>query len=332
LKLTGVEVFMLGLLLSLLIDTLLGEPPLKLHPVVWVGRLTSRLKNVLNRGSRRRLKGVLLALTVIAVFMLPAVFFSVTLQSSLNPMLQALLLGLALKPTFALKSMKLHVKPVAIALENGDLEEAKRRVSLTVRRNTSRLSEGYVASAAVETVAEGLVDGFTSTLFLYTLLGLPGAVFHRLVSTLDSMVGYKDPEHIDIGWFSARLDTLINYVPARLTSLLMVVAAWLLRLNWRGAMEAVAVNRRKTTSLNAGWPISAMAGALNVKLEKVGYYTVNERRDLPKAAHIYEALRMMYVTATLFTLLIVLPLLLTVELFEAFLTVELIGLRWTWYG
>jgi len=308
------ETAVLGLLVALAVDALVGEPSLKLHPVVWVGALTSRLKLVLNRGSRRsrRLKGVVLALTVTTAFTLPA-FILAGLQGLLNPLLYALLLGLALKPTFALKSMELHVKPIALALESGNLEEARRRVSLIVRRNTLKLGEGHVASAAVETVAEGLVDGFTSTLFLYALLGLSGAVFQRVVNTLDSMVGYKDLEHADIGWFSAKLDTALNYVPARLTALLMVAVAMLMRRGWREAMRALMANRGKTESLNSGWPISAAAGVLNVKLEKVGYYAINEGLKLPEAVHVHEALRLMYVTAALFLLLVVLPLLLAVQ-------------------
>lgn len=312
----GVEALLLGLFVALAVDALAGEPPLRLHPVVWVGKLASRLKRALNKGSPtgRRLKGLFTALALILTFTLPAALFTLTIGERLNPVLFALVLGLALKPTFALKSMQLHVEPVALALENGDLEEARRRVSLTVRRDASRLGEGHVASAAVETIAEGLVDGFASTLFFYALFGLPGAVFHRVVNTLDSMLGYKDPEHLDIGWFSAKLDTLVNYIPARLTALLIVAAAMLLRRDWKGAIKVLIVDRRKTESLNAGWPISAVAGALGVRLEKINHYLINEERSLPVAAHIREALRITRATAVLFLLFVVLPLLLTAGL------------------
>jgi adenosylcobinamide-phosphate synthase len=140
------------------------------------------------------------------------------------------------------------------------------------------------------------------------LFGVPGAVAFRVINTLDSMVGYRDSLHVNIGWFSAKMDTLANYVPARLTGILMIVAAALLGEDWRNSWKILQRDRKNTASPNAGWTISAMAGALNVQLEKQGSYTIGDNNNL-SPLHITKALHIMLLTAALFAVTIVVPLL-----------------------
>jgi adenosylcobinamide-phosphate synthase len=138
------------------------------------------------------------------------------------------------------------------------------------------------------------------------LFGVPDAFAFRVINTLDSTVGYKDPEHINIGWFSATLDTIANCIPARLTSILMVVAAALLRENWRESWRILQRDKMKTNSLNAGWTTSAKAGALGVQLEKSEHYALGDKGDI-SPAHIRRALRIMGLTAVLFGVVVVFP-------------------------
>ena len=140
------------------------------------------------------------------------------------------------------------------------------------------------------------------------MFNVPGAVAFRSVNTLDSMVGYKDLDHINIGWFSAKMDTIANYLPARLTAILMMMAALLLRENWRESWRILQRDRKNTASVNAGWTISAMAGALNIQLEKPSFYKIGDNTDL-SPIHITKALRIMMLTAILFGVSIILPLL-----------------------
>jgi adenosylcobinamide-phosphate synthase len=173
-----------------------------------------------------------------------------------------------------------------------------------------------VISAAVESIAEGTVDGITSAIFYFALFGVPGAIAFRAINTLDSMVGYKDFEHVNIGWFSAKMDTIANYIPARLTAFLMIIAAWMLQKNWKKAWRTLKNDKGKTESLNAGWPMATMAGALNVRLEKPDFYMLgDEGSNDPMPNHIHQALQIMKLTTILFGMLIVPPLLILVVAF-----------------
>ena len=188
------------------------------------------------------------------------------------------------------------------------MAEARKWLPYIVRRDPNTLNEKQITSAAVESIAESTTDGITAPFFFFALFGVPGAFAYRVVNTLDSMVGYKDMENKNIGWFSANLDTITNYIPARLTAYLMVAAAFLLRENWRESWRILQRDKGKTASINAGWTISAMAGALNTQLEKQGHYTLGDDHGITPE-HIDRALRVMTVTAILFGAVVILPIL-----------------------
>jgi len=299
------------LLIALLIDFVFGEVPDRVHPTVWMGKVISFLKPRIRDANPldEKLNGILLALFVMALFAVPAyaiLFFTRQLLGWLPYIVVAAVL---LKMTFAAKCMSQYTLPIAKALEKGDVDKAKGLLHYIVRRDPATLSERHVISAAVESIAESTTDGVTSPLFYFALFGVPGAFAYRVVNTLDSMVGYKDDVHVNIGWFSANLDTIANYVPTRLTAFLMVVAAMLLRENWRESYRIMKRDRRNMSSVNAGWTIAAMAGALGTQLEKPGYYKLGDGEDL-SPMHIRRALRMMNFTVVLFSVVIVFPILL----------------------
>ena len=301
---------LLILSLAFLIDLVFGEVPDRIHPTLWMGKVTAYFKSKLkNENSRvEKINGVLLCLLLIVLFVVPVYFMLFWVHEFFGWLPYIVASAIVLQTTFAIKCMKQYTLPVADSVEKGDYDRARQLLPFIVRRNPTELTKRHIISAAVETIAEGTTDGITSPFFYFALFGVPGAVAFRVVNTLDSMVGYKDLDHINIGWFSAKMDTIANYIPSRLTAILMMLSALLLRENWRKSWRILQRDRKNTASHNAGWTISTMAGALNIQLEKPGFYKIGDNNDL-SPTHIIKALRIMVLTATLFGVSIILPLL-----------------------
>lgn len=300
---------LLILSLAFLIDLVFGEVPDRIHPTLWMGKVTAYFKSKLkNENSRvEKINGVLLCLLLIVLFVIPVYFMLFWVHEFFGWLPYIVASAIVLQTTFAIKCMKQYTLPVADSVEKGDYDRARQLLPFIVRRNPTELTKRHIISAAVETIAEGTTDGITSPFFYFALFGVPGAVAFRVVNTLDSMVGYKDQDHINIGWFSAKMDTIANYIPSRLTAILMMLSALLLRENWRKSWRILQRDRKNTASHNAGWTISTMAGALNIQLEKPGFYKIGDNNDL-SPTHIIKALRIMVLTATLFGVSIILPL------------------------
>jgi adenosylcobinamide-phosphate synthase len=299
------------LLIALLIDAIFGEAPDRAHPTVWMGKVISFLKPRIRNANpaNEKIYGVLLALFVMALFAVPACLILFWVRQFLGWLPYIIVAAILLKMTFAVKCMSKYTLPIADAIEKGDVDEAKSLLHYIVRRDPATLNERHVISAAVESIAESTTDGVTSPIFFFALLGVPGAFAYRVINTLDSMVGYRDETHLNIGWFSANLDTAANYVPTRLTALLMAVSAMLVGENWRSSWRIINRDRKNMSSVNAGWTIAAMAGALETQLEKPGSYKLGDG-DALSPSHIRRALRMMNVTVVLFSVVVVVPILL----------------------
>lgn len=300
-------------LLAFLIDLLLGEYPDRIHPTIGIGKIISYLKPKLKNPNPKieKVNGVLLAITVMLIAALPVFVLLFWLRQSfgLYGQISYIIVGAILfKATFAVTGMGQYTKPIAAALKKNDLVEARRWLPYIVRRDPNALNERQIISAAVESIAESTTDGITAPFFFFAIFGVPGAFAYRVINTLDSMVGYKNEENRNIGWFSAKLDTITNYIPARLTAYLMVAASFLLRENWRESWRILQRDKHKTASPNAGYTISAMAGALDTQLEKQGYYTLGDDNGITPN-HINRALQVMTLTAALFGLVVVLPVL-----------------------
>lgn len=300
------------LALALLIDAVFGEVPDRFHPTVWMGNVTAYVKPRIRNANPRveKANGVLLCVGVAALFAVPAFVIVFLTRLWLGPIPYIVVSAALLKFTFALKCMRMYTLPIAEALEQGDIEDAKRWLHFIVRRDPATLDQRLVISAAVESIAESTTDGVTSPLFFFALFGVPGAFAFRVVNTLDSMVGYRDAANVNIGWFSAKVDTVLNYVPARLTGALMVLATLLLGERWRDSWRIMLRDRRNMVSINAGWTIGAMAGALGAQLEKPGVYKLGDEGGLTPP-NIRRALRIMASTVILFSLAVVIPILLS---------------------
>jgi adenosylcobinamide-phosphate synthase len=300
-------------LLAFFIDAVLGEYPDKIHPTIGIGKIIVYLKPKARSANPRveKANGVLLAVIVMLVVSLPVFLLLFWLRQSFGfyGQIAYIIVGAILfKATFAVNGMGQYTRPIAAALKNKDLAEARKWLPFIVRRDPTTLSERQIISAAVESIAESTTDGITAPFFFFALFGVPGAFAYRVINTLDSMVGYKNVENKNIGWFSAKLDTITNYIPARLTAYFMVAAAFLLRENSRESWRILQRDKAKTASINAGWTISAMAGALDTQLEKQGYYTLGDDHGI-SPEHIDRALKVMELTAILFGLGVILPVL-----------------------
>lgn len=260
------------ILLALLLDLFWGEPHSSIHPVVLMGKLIDFLKPHLIK-YRNRSSGFFLTFLLMSLFVIPT--FLILQLAQLNIIIYIILSALILFTTFAIRGLLNSANQVKEEL-NTDINQARKSVSYLVSRDTSQLSETELISATVESLTENITDSVVSPLFYAFFLGVVGGVAYRVINTLDAMVGYKNEEYEYVGWFPARLDDLANYLPARLTGLLMVLAAAFMGLNWRRAYHIMIRDARKTPSPNSGYPMAAAAGALGIRLEKKGVYVLGE--------------------------------------------------------
>ncbi|RCS25364.1 cobalamin biosynthesis protein [Phyllobacterium salinisoli] len=309
------EIKLLVLFLALVADRLLGDPErlwrMVPHPVTLFGKAISFIDDRYNdarlTAAERRRNGALAM-----IFLLLAVFIAGLLLSGLLRHMSwfGALVEIALVAVFlAQKSLADHVSRVAVALRDEGLEGGRRAVSMIVGRDPQSLDQAGVSRAAIESLAENSSDGVVAPVFWYLLLGLPGIFAYKLLNTADSMIGHLNPRYRDFGRFAARLDDAANWIPARLTGGLAVLAAWL-HLGHAAGMRSFGVMMRDARlhrSPNAGWPETAYAGALDVALAGPRIYAgdiVNEpmingggKRDLG-AVDIEAALRLFWLSMT----------------------------------
>ena len=293
-----------------MIDAVFGEYPDRIHPTIGIGKMILYLRPRLRNPNPKveKANGVFMATAIMLIVGIPVFVLLFWLRLTFGSIPYIIVGAILFKATFAIKGMGHYTKPIATALKKNDIVAARKWLPFIVRRDPNTLNERQIISAAVESIAESTTDGITAPFFFFAIFGVPGAFAYRVVNTLDSMVGYKNVENKNIGWFSANLDTIANYVPARLTAYLMVAASFFLRENWRGSWRIMQRDKRKTVSINAGWTISAMAGALDTQLEKQGCYALGDDHGI-SPEHINRALRVMELTALLFGLIVILPLL-----------------------
>ena len=255
------QLFILSLLIGWLLDLLLGDPAWLPHPVVGFGKMISFGEKRLNKGSHRMLKGALMTIFLIG-FVLTLTWLICLPLTSYLLLLTSILIFYCLAGTTLVR----EVREVFRAVDRS-LEEGRKQVARIVGRDTSELSAQEIRTAALETLAENLSDGVVAPLFWLALGGVPAMMAYKMVNTLDSMIGYRTERYKDFGCWAARIDDIANFIPARLTALLMVLAAGkpqLLAFVWR--------NGRRHASPNSGYPEAALAGALNCRFGGPHYY------------------------------------------------------------
>lgn len=279
---------------ALALDLLVGEPPNLVHPVVWMGRLQRALRRrAPERPAAAFAWGTLMAISGPLLFGGGAWLLLRLLHGS--PLCDALRLLIAiylLKSAFALRALGRAAAGVARALSTHDLAGARDALKSLVSRDTRALDEPRLAAAAIESVAENASDSLVAPLFFYVLLGVPGALAYRAANTLDALIGY----HGETEWLgkpAARLDDLLNLVPARLTAALVVIAAAFASASPAGALRIWLRDAAVTESPNAGRPMAAMAGALGVELEKIGHYRLGAGQSPPTGRDIDRSVAIM---------------------------------------
>lgn len=270
-----------ALLVALIADALLGDPPNAWHPVVWMGRWMKHGEHYAPGGTTQRL-------VYGAAWLAGGVGLAGMLAAGLPK--NTLLQGLAASTLLAYRGLDRAVGEVQAALARDDLEEARRLLGWhLVSRPTAELRADEVAAAAIESLAENLSDSVVAPLLAYLLAGLPGIAIYRLANTADAMWGYRNERYEQLGKATARLDDLFNLGPARLTAVVLALAAQITNNRGAAAWQIARRDAHTTASPNAGWPMATMAGALDTVLAKRGHYTLGNGARVPDVAMIAEA-------------------------------------------
>jgi adenosylcobinamide-phosphate synthase len=308
--------FIIILLISILLDLILGDPNNKMHPVSWLGKYINyfvpKLKNEKNKKYEKK-NGVIFTTVTIA-------FFTVIIQLSLvylfniTWILMMVLSIFILYSVIAIKGMEKHINAITTALQNNDIENARTSLSMIVSRNTKNLDEQHILSGTIESIADSLVDGILSPIFYFSLFGPTGAFIFRVINTFDSMIGYKESYFENIGWIAAKADTYVNYIPSRIAAVLMIFAAFINNADWKNAITIFRKERNYTISLNSGNPISVMAGALRVRVEKIDHYIIGEPFEKISIEKCKIAINIMKTTIIIFCIIIASPLIIILGL------------------
>jgi len=261
---------------ALALDLLLGEPPLLIHPVVWMGKFISwwAKAGLARRPAIQFAWGTAMTLLSLGLFAVPT-FYLLYYVKFWNHVVFLILGAMLFKTTFSLKELRRAAIKIRQLLDENKLAEARFWLRALVKRNARDLDEPLVVSAAAESVAENLCDSLVAPVFYFLILGIPGAVAYRVSNTLDAMIGLHG-KYEYLGKFAARLDDVLNWIPARLSAIMIVLAALVCRKNARRAWLTMLRDHALTASPNAGWPMSAAAGALEVRFTKIGHYALGD--------------------------------------------------------
>jgi len=267
---------------ALIMDMIFGDPQNVWHPIRAIGALIEFLEKKLRlnlsiateRDADKRKKlvaGILLVISVIFISV-GTVFLILLLAHMIHPYVRIIVETIICYQMLAMKSLKTESMKVYKALKSDDVEQARYAVSMIVGRDTDNLTEEGITKAAVETVAENTSDGVIAPMLYIFILGAYGAVFYKAVNTLDSMVGYTNDKYIFFGRAAAKLDDVMNYIPARISALLMIMATFLVRQDTKNAVKIYLRDRRNHASPNSAHTESVCAGALSIQLAGDAYY------------------------------------------------------------
>jgi len=298
-------------LAALAIDTLIGDPRTRWHPVVIIGNLIAyleaRLLNITKTTRAKILAGFVLVILVLAISYI-SVWLITSVLSHINPVAAFICNAVLLSFTISPRSLAEAGREIKSYLQAEDLTQARIKVSWIVGRDTEKLDTAEVSRATIETVAENIVDGIISPLFYFFIGGVPLAFLYRAVNTLDSMVGYKNEKYFHFGMPAARVDDIFNYIPARITGILILIASFLLKMDTSSAFKAIIRDASNHPSPNSGIAEAGVAGALGIRLGGQNYYGgvssfrayMGEPVNKMEPAHIEYTIKIMYVATIIF--------------------------------
>ena len=299
---------------AILLDFKFGDPKNRYHPTAWIGSLIAKLtpitKNdheILEKFGGMFVVGITSVVVILLLFVLDVGMSLITVDF-VSLIVSVIIGGVLLKTTIAIRGMEKHAISVLESIDGENLDVARTHLSMIVKRNTKNLDKNHIFSGVLESISENTVDGITGPLFYYALLGLPGAFVYRVVNTADSMIGYKTDIFKNIGWFAVTCDSVLNYIPSRLTGLIMIISAAILQNNWRESYKIMIRDGKNTESPNAGYPMAALAGALETKFEKINHYKLGDGEIILTKDHVYSAISIMKLTSVLFFGIVTIPL------------------------
>ena len=307
---------LLTLVLSLLVDLIYGELPTKIHPVVIIGKFISFFKNIFIK-YKNRLSGFFTTLfTVICCCILLVI---IMLVCSINDNLFFVVFSLFLSSTFSINMLISTAKDIENDLRY-DINKARQSVSYLVSRDTDELTESFIVSATIESMTENITDSYIAPIFYFTLGSIIFIVFnindfiilllipfiYRISNTLDAMLGYTTDELIDIGFFPAKLDDFLNYIPSRISGVLVIISAYLLGYNGKNAYIIMKRDARKCPSPNSGYTMAPTAGALDIQLVKKDTYILGDDTYEINVLDISKAIKLTSLTIALFTVIVLL--------------------------
>lgn len=299
------------ILLAFILDLIIGDPHWLLHPVRLIGRLIELLENNFRKTKiPLKISGIFLVLSVV-LFTSGLSFVLVKSAYMVNYYLGMMVSVVIVYFAIAPKNLYNESMRIYNFLREGDLESARKSLSMLVGRDTDKLSENEVIRASVETIAENGVDAVISPLFYALIGGVPLAIVYRAINTMDSMVGYKNKRYIDFGWAAARLDDAVNYIPARLSAILIPLSSLIYGKDWLSSFRIVFRDGKKNPSPNSGIPEAAVAGALGIQLGGLNYYGgvpsdkpfIGDCGSELSIGHIKEANILMFISSILFILI-----------------------------
>ncbi|MGD8458482.1 MAG: adenosylcobinamide-phosphate synthase CbiB [Anaerolineales bacterium] len=296
-----------ALIVAVCIDVVFGDPPNALHPTAWMGsfiRLLSKHTPKDKRAGVQFLYGSVIVALGLSLTGIIGVGLARAIEGTGLPW-EILLMGAVFKTTFTIRGLMKASQEISQALDVKDLVEARRLTAWhLVSRDTKRLNESELSAAVVESMAENTSDSIIAPWLYFFLFGLPGALMYRFANTADAMLGYRDEKHEWLGKAPARMDDLLNLIPARLTALLFIAATPFLCGDIQKAIRVWRRDHGLTSSPNAGNPMSAAAGVLGIRLEKVGHYTLGEGQRAAKPEDIKRMARLMVIASGIGVLLL----------------------------
>ncbi|MCI7261453.1 MAG: adenosylcobinamide-phosphate synthase CbiB [Selenomonadales bacterium] len=307
---------MLTGIIAFLIDTIIGDPRTKYHPVVLMGKLIALLEHCFYRAddsdNKKFVMGIMLVIiTLLISYEVAAAIMMLSYQIPFSwgsAAVGGLLLSFMISPNSLAKAGK----GIYALLIMGELTEAREKVGWIVGRDTNDLDDAEIARATIETIAENTVDGIIAPLFFFVLGGVPLAVLYRAANTMDSMIGYKNEKYLYFGRGAAKLDDVLNYIPARITAMLFLFSALILGFDYRNAYRIMQRDAAKHPSPNGGYAEATMAGALHIRLGGMNSYFgrksfrayMGDAMVLIVPQHIMAATRMMYTATVLFIIVL----------------------------
>lgn len=292
------------------LDLILGDPEHFPHPVRLMGRIISWLeiwaRKVASRPRQLRILGLLItAIVVIGTYL--GTSFALLLAFKIYWGMGLVFSVYLAYTTLATRDLYIETKRVFAALQREDLPQARQKLSLVVGRDTVHLDKPEIIRALLETIAENINDGVIAPLFYLSFGGPPLAMSYKAINTLDSMLGYKQEKFWHLGWAAAKLDDLVNFIPARISGLIIILAAAFLGKSWRDAYKVMWRDQRNHDSPNSGWPEAAMAGALGFQFGGINFYFgmpsrkpfIGEGKKEFHLTHIPEAWKILYLSSFL---------------------------------